>query len=100
MTRYLAIFLALAGWPSEAAETIRALIIDGQNNHEWQRTTPALKMILESSGLFKVDVATTPPKGGDFSSFHSDFAKYQLVVSNYNDYPDGDGWPANVQTAF
>ena len=99
-TRHLAILLTLAGSPAAAAGTIHTLIIDGQNNHDWQRTTPALKAILESSGLFKVDVATTPPKGGDFSAFNPDFAKYQLVVSNYNEFPNGDAWPANVQTAF
>ena len=27
---------------------IRALIIDGQNNHDWKSTTPALKKILEA----------------------------------------------------
>ena len=42
---------------------IKVLIIDGQNNHKWQETTPVLKSILEKSGRFTVDVATTPPKG-------------------------------------
>ena len=97
MTRHLPFFLALAAWPAAGAGENHALIIDGQNNHDWRRTTPVLKAILESGGLFQVDVATTPPKGGDFSVFHPDFAKYQVVVSNYNDFPDGDGWPANVQ---
>src|SRR5438128_586633 len=99
MTRHLAFLLTLAGWPAAAAP-ILTLIIDGQNNHDWQHTTPVLKTILESSNLFQVDVATTPPKGGDFSGFHPDFAKYQLVVSNYNEFPNGDVWPANVQMAF
>ena len=32
---------------------IRALIIDGQNNHDWKSTTPALKQILEA-GAFDI----------------------------------------------
>jgi hypothetical protein len=31
---------------------IRLLIVDGQNNHDWPRTTRILKDILESSGRF------------------------------------------------
>jgi len=82
------------------AAPIRALIIDGQNNHDWKSTTPALKKILEEGGLFHVDVLTTPPKGGDFSSFKPEFGRYQVVISNYNDFPNGSKWPAEVQAAF
>jgi hypothetical protein len=38
------------------------LIVDGQNNHDWSQTTPLLKKILEDTGLFRVEVLTTPPK--------------------------------------
>lgn len=63
-------------------------------------TTPALRKILEDTGLFQVDVLTTPPKNADFSGFHPDFAKYQVVISNYNDFGGGTVWPADVQAAF
>ena len=46
---------------TQAAEKLKALIIDGQNNHSWKTTTPVLKWILEDSGRFTVDVSTTPP---------------------------------------
>ena len=92
------VVLATAGVADAAS--IKALIIDGQNNHQWQTTTPALRKILEDTGLFQVDVITTPPKGGDFSGFHPEFAKYQVVISNYNDFPAGTVWPPDVQTAF
>ena len=82
------------------AAPIRALIIDGQNNHDWKATTPALKKILEAGGLFQVEVLTTPPKGGDFGVFKPEFAKYRVVISNYNDFPNGSKWPAEVQAAF
>ena len=79
---------------------ISALIIDGQNNHDWKSTTPALKKILEDGGLFQVDVLTTPPKDGDFSAFNPEFARYRVVISNYNDFPSGSKWPAQVQAAL
>lgn len=78
------------------AEPIKALIIDGQNNHQWAITTPELKKILEADGLCTVDVATSPAKGGDLVSFKPDFAKYQVVVSNYN----GELWAPAMQEAF
>jgi HEAT repeat protein/type 1 glutamine amidotransferase len=67
---------------------IKALIIDGQNNHDWKATTPVLKSLLEETGLFKVDVATSPGKGQPMDSFKPDFDKYDVIVSNYN----GDDW--------
>src|SRR5882724_10431875 len=83
-----------------AATPIRALIIDGQNNHDWKHTTPVLKKILEDTGLFQVEVLTTPPKGGDFSTFRPEFAKFGVVISNYNEFPSGDKWPDEVKVAF
>ncbi|HEY2017496.1 MAG TPA: ThuA domain-containing protein [Bryobacteraceae bacterium] len=82
------------------AAPIRALIIDGQNNHDWRQTTPVLKKILEDTGLFQVEVLTTPPKGGDFSGFRPEFAKFRLVISNYNEFPDGSKWPEPVKADF
>lgn len=80
-----------------AEETVhRALIIDGQNNHAWKQTTPLIKATLESTGLFRCDVATSPEKGGDMSQFKPKFADYAVVVSNYN----GDPWSAETKQAF
>lgn len=53
--------LILAG-TSPAAEPIKVLILDGQNNHAWKITTPILKKILEDTKLFTVKVATAPEK--------------------------------------
>lgn len=91
-------FLALLLTASSvfAAGPIRVLIIDGQNNHDWKATTPVLKQQLEETGLFRVDVVTTPPKGADMGTFKPSFSQYRVVVSNYN----GDPWPADVNTAF
>ena len=87
--------LCLLALPSAAQ--IRTLIIDGQNNHQvWPETTPLLKEYLDEIGLFDVDVATTPPEGGDMSTFKPDFSQYDLVVSNYN----GEPWSAETNEAF
>lgn len=92
----LGIWLVLVAVASAAAPPYKALIVDGQNGHNWKETTPVLKKILEDSELFKVDVVTSPPKKGDMSNFKPNFAAYQVVVSNYQ----GDDWPADTQKAL
>ncbi len=90
----------LRALPASAAP-VRAMILDGQSGgpyHAWQQTTPVLKRILEETGLFQVDVVTSPSAGGDFSRFRPEFSKYRVIVMNY-DGPDGE-WPAGLQTAF
>ncbi len=89
-------FLFLVTSLHAADRRLKALLIDGQNNHQWQQTSPVLKKLLEQTGLFTVDVATTPPKGSDLSGFLPDFAAYSVVVSNYN----GEPWSAACQAAF
>ena len=79
-----------------AAPKYKALIIDGQNNHAWRETTPLLRSALESSGLFTVDVATSPAADSDLSGFKPDFAAYDVVVSNYN----GGPWAPATKAAF
>ena len=103
---------------AEPAEKVRVLIIDGQNNHNWQQTTPVLKKDLEACGRFAVDVATSPPSAKPaplpkdatpeqqakhkealaalqveqravMEQFRPDLSKYHVVVSNYNGEPWG-----------
>jgi len=96
MTRRLFLALPLAAGAT-AAPKLHALLIDGQNNHKtWPQTSPLIRRWLEDSGLFTVDVATTPPKGQHNSSFAPKFADYDVVVSNYN----GDLWPDSTRRAF
>jgi type 1 glutamine amidotransferase len=80
---------------ARAEDKVKALIIDGQNNHGWQVTTPILKAGLESSGRFTVDVATTAPSGTP-ADFKPDFSKYNVIVLNYN----GADWPEETKKAF
>lgn len=83
-----------------AAASKKALIIDGQNNHDWKTTTPVLKKVIEATGLFEVEVLTTPGKGQDMSSVAPDFRKYAVVISNYSDFGGGSAWPEATRKAF
>ena len=92
---------ALGAWAVLASAALaepqmKALIVDGQNGHDWKSTTPVLEQVLEDTGLFTVDVATSPPKGQDMSGFKPTFADYDVVVSNYQ----GDEWPEETKKAL
>jgi len=89
----LMLCLALA---ASGAEKLKALIIEGQNNHGvWPKTSQMMKKYLEQSGRFTVDIERTAPKGTD-PSFRPKFDQYDVVVSNYN----GAAWPEATQAAF
>lgn len=81
---------------ARAAAPLKALILDGQNNHDWKSSTPHLKQVIEATGLFAVDVATAPGKGGDMGTFRPKFTDYQVVVSNYN----GERWTKETEEAL
>jgi type 1 glutamine amidotransferase len=101
---------------------MRALIIDGQNNHAvWPKSTIMMKQYLEDTGLFKVDVDRTqftwnadrekdylplafkgktedlkkPKKDPDFTP---NFKKYDVVISNFG-WMTAD-WPKEIQAAL
>jgi hypothetical protein len=108
--------------PSEAAEKLKALIVDGQNNHAvWPKSTVMMKDYLEKTGLFQVDVARTkfisnhqrekdwlPLAGANEAEgkdkpmpdpdFAPDFTKYNIVVSNFG-YGAAD-WPEGTRKKF
>ena len=92
----LAAALVVGSGSVSAADKLKLLIVDGQNNHNWAGTTPVMERWLEESGRFTVDVATSPPKGGDMSTFKPEFAKYDVVLSNYN----GEEWSAETKQAL
>ena len=75
---------------------IKALVVSGQNNHNWQVSHKVLKLILDNSGLFQTDTLLTPSAGGDMSKFKPEFDKYDVVVLDYN----GDRWSAETDSAF
>lgn len=90
---------------AEESKKLSALIVDGINNHDWPRTTEYLSTILQGSGLFAVDVSTTPPKdaaAADWDRWRPSFGDYDVVLSNFNGGHKADGvrWPDDVQRAF
>lgn len=102
MTRRLTIFAAALAMllPSialgQAGPKLKALIVDGQNNHRnWLTTTKMMTKYLEDTALFTVEVATTAPQGAD-ASYKPEFKKFDVVISNYN----GADWPTETQAAF
>lgn len=86
--------IGLSGCTRE--KKLDALIITGQNNHNWKESSVALKSILEKSAIFSVDVSTSPEKGEDMSGYLVDFTPYDLVVLDYN----GDEWPEKTKNNF
>jgi len=114
--------LLLLSLPATAAEKLKALIVDGQNNHAvWPKSTVMMKQYLEDSGLFEVEVKRTkfisnhkreekwlPLAGAGESEgtekpqpdpdFAPDFAKYDIVVSNFG-FGAAD-WPEETKAKF
>jgi uncharacterized protein len=93
------LLLACAHRPPATPPPIRVLLVDGQNNHDWQRTTESLRLTLAATGRFTITISTTPPKGSPAAAWQTwrpDFGAFDVVVSNYN----GEAWPPEVQRAF
>ena len=114
--------LLLLSVSTSAAEKLKALIVDGQNNHAvWPKATVMMKQYLEDSGLFEVEVARVkyinnykreeswlPLAGAGESEksekplpdpdFSPEFGKYDVVISNF-----GHGaadWPEATRKNF
>ncbi len=107
---------------SAAAEPIRTLIVDGQNNHAvWPKSTIMMREYLEDTGQFEVDVVRTrylwrwereqdwlPLAGAGEKEglkqpkadpdFKPDFAQYDLVVSNFG--WKASAWPQETRRRF
>lgn len=81
-----------------AGPAVRVLLLSGQNNHDWKATTPKLRVILEETGRFKVDVSETP--GLLTASF---LEPYDVILSNWNSFglgPDAENWPEEAKRAY
>ncbi len=105
-----------------ASKKLKALIIDGQNNHVmWPKTTVMMKQYLEETGRFTVDVERTaftwkgeeylaefPLAGGRPTTaleepktdpdFRPDFSRYDVVISNFG--WRAAPWPEPTQQAL
>ncbi len=84
---------------------IRVLIVDGINNHDWKTATHGITEILTRTGLFTIDVSTTPPRDAPPSAWDTwrpAFSKYDVVINNFNggDSLKGIQWPAPVEASL
>lgn len=114
--------LIFSGSGLAATERLRALIVDGQNNHlVWPKSTIMMKQYLEETGLFEVDVARTQftwmatrekaflaladagetqdlEKSKPDPQFAPEFADYDVVISNFGS--NAADWPEGTREAF
>lgn len=93
--RKLLIFALLAACSDNAQDRqLKAVIIDGLNNHDWAAATAAIRTILEGTGRFTVDVSTYPKL--------PDFRRYDVVIDNFNGgYTEtGTRWPPEAERAL
>src|ERR1051326_7049504 len=86
--------LLVAGHAIAAEPKLKAVIVDGLNNHDWAAATNAIQTILDGSGRFSVDVSTWPRL--------PDFSRYDVVIDNYNGghLETGTEWPPEAQRAL
>lgn len=87
-----------AGALAVSAKPLKVMLLTGQSNqyHDWTKSTPAVKQALDQTGLFAVDVVTSPAQGADMAGFKPDFAPYAAVVVVY----EGAEWPDATKQAF
>jgi type 1 glutamine amidotransferase len=77
---FLILLAAAAAAGQPPAPRIRALIITGQNGHDWRATTPVLRKLLEDTGRFDVRVTEEFRGAGPET-----LAPYDVVILNYYD---------------
>lgn len=74
-------------------DTIRVLIVGGRNNHDWRRSSPFCKQVLEASGRFQVDITETPNTTlGNLEALKA----YQVILLDYN----GNPWQLEARANF
>jgi type 1 glutamine amidotransferase len=66
-------------------EPIKVLILSGKNTHEWSKTTPILIRMYNEARLFSTNVTEKPD-----TLTYKDLKKYDVVVSNWNNWPDNE----------
>ena len=100
--RLLALAIALTttaatAAPPEDPAPIRALIVDGQNNHDWKSTTPVLVRGTGGHRPLRGRGRHGPGQGrGHAPGFRPTSRAYDVVVSNYN----GEPWPEATRQAL
>ena len=78
----------------KSSAKIKVLLVDGQNNHDWKRCSPVMIDTLLATGRFEIERAIVTKE--EIADFNPDFAKYQVILSNYN----GEPWLEETQRSF
>jgi type 1 glutamine amidotransferase len=74
-------------------ETVRTLLLTGENNHDWQRSAPFCGELLEERGPFAVDLVEDPEDALEEPGRVDD---YDLFFLDYN----GPTWSAPARENF
>lgn len=105
----IAAWLLVAAWfamsiPERAAaapdgsDTYKIMLLTGQSSiyHDWKKSSRIIEQILDETGLFDVDVVTTPGAGESMAGFAPAWSGYDAIVMDY----DGDPWPEATNRSF
>lgn len=87
------------GSASAAEQKIKVMIIGGQNNHDWAKSTPFMEGILKKAGNFEVTVSNAPPRDApqqQWDAWQPEFKDFGCIVLDYN----GQMWPERVRKDF
>lgn len=77
-------------------DPIKTLLLSGENNHDWRRSTPYLWLLLQKTGRFQVDVTLNP---SEILAGEEKLHEYSLLVSDYNGPIWSDGAKTNFENA-
>ncbi|NPV48468.1 MAG: ThuA domain-containing protein [Armatimonadetes bacterium] len=72
---------------------LSVLLLSGANNHDWTRSTPYVRELMEASGRFTVTVTEDPSAALEDAGA---LAGYDLIFSDYN----GPEWSASARANF
>ncbi len=72
---------------------IKVLLLTGQNNHDWARSAPFCKNLMERTAEFQVDLTDDPSSA---LADNSKLSSYQLLFVDYN----GPDWSDEAKANF
>jgi len=84
---------------SNAADPIKVMIVGGQNNHNWELSTPYMKELLDRKPQFQATICNAPSRDADTSEWDAwqpNFSDFDVVLLDYN----GQMWPERVREDF
>ncbi len=77
---------------------VRVMVIGGQNNHDWKKSTPYLNDTLNRDPHIEATIVNAPSDNNDKSwrAWKPRFADYDVVLLDYN----GKMWPDRIRSDF